>query len=254
LTRLNIVNYFNSLRKTGEVDPTHKWIGTYNLKRQIFLKFFKWLHFPAKQAAKRPVPEVMRDIPTIKRKEQSIYKPDDLWSVADDRLFLDFCHDKRIQCYHTIARDTSARPSEILNLRIREINFKIASGKTYAQISVSGKTGPRVIPLFDSIPYIKSWVNDHPQPGNSGAFLIPSRNRATFGRKMSVMSLNRIYYKYKTKIFPRLLSDESIPSEDKKKIQELLKKPWNPYIRSALSTWNTPLTKELVHLLSQQEQ
>jgi integrase/recombinase XerD len=231
ITRLNIINYLNSLRKTEEADPTHKWVGTYNLKRQIIQKFFKWLYYPGKEAPKRPVPEVMRDIPTLKRKEQSIYKPDDLWSIDDDRLFLDYCSDKRIQCYHTIARDTSARPSEILKLHVREINFKIANGKTYAQISVNGKTGSRIIPLFDSIPYIKDWLNDHPQPGNPNAFLIPSKNRATFGRKMSELSLNRIYYKYKTKIFPRLLSDENVPLEDKNKIQELLKKPWNPYIR-----------------------
>jgi integrase/recombinase XerD len=231
LTRLNIINYLNSLRKSEEADPTHKWIGTYNLRKKIFLKFFKWLYHPAKEAPKRPVPEVMRDIPSLKRKEQSIYKPDDLWSVDDDRLFLDYCPDKRIQCYHTVARDTSARPSEILKLRVNEINFKVAGDKTYAEVSVSGKTGRRIIPLFNSIPYIKDWLNDHPQPGNPNAFLIPSKNRATFGRKMSELSLNGIYHKYQTKIFPRLLSDENVPLEDKNKIQELLKKPWNPYIR-----------------------
>ena len=238
LTRLNIINYLNSLRKSEEADPTHKWIGTYNLRKKIFLKFFKWLYHPAKEAPKRPVPEVMRDIPSLKRKEQSIYKPDDLWSVEDDRLFLDYCPDKRIQCYHTVARDTSARPSEILKLRVNEINFKVAGDKTYAEVSVSGKTGRRIIPLFNSIPYIKDWLNDHPQPGNPNAFLIPSKNRATFGRKMSELSLNGIYHKYQTKIFPRLLSDENVPLEDKNKIQELLKKPWNPYIRVALNTGN----------------
>lgn len=67
LTRLNIINYLNSLRKSEEADPTHKWIGTYNLRKKIFLKFFKWLYHPAKEAPKRPVPEVMRDIPSLKR-------------------------------------------------------------------------------------------------------------------------------------------------------------------------------------------
>ena len=31
--------------------------------------------------------------------------------------------------------------SEILKLRVKEINFKLAGDKTYAQISVNGKTG-----------------------------------------------------------------------------------------------------------------
>ena len=142
-----------------------------------------------------------------------------------------YCSDKRIQCYHVISRDTSARPSEILRLRVNDINFKLAGDKTYAEISVNGKTGSRIIPLFNSIPYIKDWINNHPQPGNPNALLIPSMNRATFGRKLSSLSLNRIYHDYRTKKFPRLLDDENVLVEDKNKIQELLKKPWNPYIR-----------------------
>ncbi len=101
----------------------------------------------------------MRGISSLKRKEQSIYKPDDLWSPEDDRIFLKYCSDKRIQCYHTIARDTSARPSEILKLRVREINFKLAGDKVYAEISVNGKTGSRTIPLFSSIPFMKDWLH-----------------------------------------------------------------------------------------------
>ena len=225
LTRVDILNYLDSLRKSEEDDPTHKWFGTYNLKRQLFLSFFKWLYYPTRAAKERPIPKVMRDIPLLKRKEQSIYKPDDLWTQEDDRMFLQYCPDKRIQCYHAISRDTSARPCEILRLRVKEINFKIAGDKTYAEISVNGKTGSRIIPLFNSIPYIKDWLNNHPQPGNSNALLIPSMNRATIGRKLSSLSLNGIYREYQTKRFPRLLNDENIPIEDKNKIRELLKKP-----------------------------
>jgi integrase/recombinase XerD len=231
LTRVDIVNYLDRLRKSEETDPIHRWIGTYNLRRQLFLKFFKWLYYPTESAKMRPVPEIMRDIPLLKRKEQSIYKPDDLWSPEDDQIFLKYCPDKRIQCYHALSRDTSARPSEILKLRVKEISFKLASDKTYAEISVNGKTGSRIIPLFNSIPYIKDWINNHPQPGNPNALLVPSMNRSTIGRKLSSQSLNGIYHKYQTKGFPRLLKDGNVPMEDQNKIRELLKKPWNPYIR-----------------------
>jgi integrase/recombinase XerD len=231
LTRDDIVTYLDSLRKSEEADQSHKWIGTYNLRKQILLKFFKWLYNPTEEAKKRKIPEVMRDIPMLKRREHSIYKPDDLWTAEDDQIFLKYCPDKRIQCYHTISRDASTRPDEILRLRVKEINFKLAGDKTYAQISVNGKTGNRVIPLFNSIPYIKDWINNHPQPGNSNAFLIPSMKSATFGRKLSPLSLNGIYHRYQKKRFPDLLNDENVPIEDKNKIRELLKKPWNPYIR-----------------------
>jgi hypothetical protein len=35
--------------------------------------------------------EVIENIPLLKRKEQSIYKPTDLWTVEDDLLFLKYC-------------------------------------------------------------------------------------------------------------------------------------------------------------------
>ena len=35
--------------------------------------------------------------------------------------------------------------------------------------------------------------------------------------------------------FPKLLNDPTVPIEDRNKIQELLKKPWNLYIRRSES-------------------
>jgi len=32
-------------------------------------------------------------------------------------------------------------------------------------------------------------------------------------------------------VFPKLLEDPLVPEEDKRKIRDLLKKPWNPYVR-----------------------
>ena len=168
---------------------------------------------------------------TLKRKEQSIYKPTDLWTAEDDTLFLRYCPNKRDRCYHAISRDTSCRPHEILKLKVKDVIFRTSGNYQYAEILVNGKTGSRSIPLFNSIPYVKDCIDTHPQPGNPNAVLIPSFNYATFGRKMSELSLNKIYRRYRTTIFPRLLDDPSVSPEDKQKIKELLKKPWNPYIR-----------------------
>jgi site-specific recombinase XerD len=56
LTRVDIINYLDRLRKSEEADPAHKWIGTYNLRRQLFLKFFKWLYSPEDEARNRKIP------------------------------------------------------------------------------------------------------------------------------------------------------------------------------------------------------
>ena len=178
MTREDIIGYLNSLRKTEEAGPLHKWIGTYNLRRICLLRFFKWLYYPDMQPSKRLTPEIVMNIQSFKRKERSIYKPTDLWTQEDDVLFLKYCPNKRDICYHAISRDLSCRPHEILNLRIKDINFKTtADNYQYAEVLVNGKTGSRPIPLISSIPYVKDWLDLHPQRGNPNAFLIPSFDR-----------------------------------------------------------------------------
>ena len=77
-----------------------------------------------------------------------------------------YCPFKRDNCYHAIANDTSARPHELLNLRIKDIKFYLTEeGKQYAIVRITdGKTGPRTVPLFHSILYLKEWIQqEHPQ-------------------------------------------------------------------------------------------
>ena len=44
ITRDDIIDYLNSLRNTESLDPTHKWIGTYNTRQMILSKFFRWYY------------------------------------------------------------------------------------------------------------------------------------------------------------------------------------------------------------------
>ena len=149
ITREDVIAYLDSLKKTETQDPMHKWIGTHSLHRVILSKFFKWLYFSDIEQKKRPKPNVVENIPKYKRKEISIYKPTDLWSKEDDLLFLKYCPSKRDRCYHAISRDLSARPHEILNLRIKSIVFKSTTdAKQYAEVLVNGKTGSRHIPMI----------------------------------------------------------------------------------------------------------
>ena len=233
VTRKDFLSYLNCVRKPEKDDPMHKWIGTYNYYNTILTKFFRWLYNPDMSSNTRPKPPVVENIPLLKRREVSIYKPTDLWTIADDLLFLKYCPSKRIKCYHTVSRDSSCRPNEILKLKVRDIVFKLTPDKTkqYAEVLVNGKTGTRSIPLFDSIPYVKDYLDhEHPQPGNPNAPFICGLRRS-IGKSIGVNQLYMIYDDYKEKYFPKLLENPNIPPEDKQKIKELLKKPWNPYIR-----------------------
>ena len=245
MTKEDIILFLNSLRKNETIDPLHSWISTYNLYLVVLQRFFKWLHYPDLSPKERMKPPCV-DLPTLRRKEQSVYKPSDMWTQEDDLLFLKYCQNKRDRCYHMIARDSSCRPHEILKIRIKDVVFKMVEDRQYAEVLVNGKTGQRHIPLINSIPYLKDWLEAHPQSSNENAALICGLGRS-LGRPIRIESLNHTYLDYKKEIFPKLLQNPNVSAEDKARIKELLKKPWNPYIRrhSAL-TEKSKILKESV--------
>jgi integrase len=250
ITREQVLEFLNNLRKPEALDPLHKWIGTYNTYRLHLIRFFKWLHNPDIEPQKRPKPLVIENIAQLKRKEISIYKPSDLWTNEDDAIFLRYCPSKRMKCYHVVSRDTSCRPHEILKLRIKDIMFKtIASNHhQYAEVLVNGKTGSRHLPLINSIPYVKDWLDhEHPQPSNPNCIFLCGFGKS-IGRALNTESLRIIYQKYRQELFPKLLESPDVLPEDKAKIKELLKKPWNPYIRrhSALTQKSTMLKEHVL--------
>src|SRR5687767_138695 len=117
ITRDEVISFLNIRRKPEASDPLHKWVGTYNQYRIYLIRFFKWLFFPDKEQNKRPKPKVVNNIPALRRKEKSIYKPSDLWTEKDDLIFLKYCPSKRNKAFHAMSWDTSCRPHELLKLR-----------------------------------------------------------------------------------------------------------------------------------------
>ena len=91
MQRNDIISFFNSLRKSEDEDPMHKWIGTYNSYHMSITRFFKWLEHPDLEPSARPKPQIMYNLPRLRRKEVSLYKPSDLWTLEDDILFLRWC-------------------------------------------------------------------------------------------------------------------------------------------------------------------
>ena len=72
----------------------------------------------------------------------------------------------------------------------------------------------------------------------------------SLNRVIDVRSLRKIYENYKDRFFPKLLDSPNVLPEDMQKIRELLKKPWNPYIRRHSSlTEKSTILKE--HTLRQ---
>jgi integrase len=165
ITKDDIFSYLNRFRKSEDDDPDHRWIGTWNNRHIVLLKFFRWLYDQGNSDIKnRKYPDCMRGIKRLGRKEVSRYKPSDLWTSTECEVFLKYCPSKRDKAYLSMALDTSCRPSELLNLRLESLKFKstLDGTKQYAEITINGKTGQRTIPLIHSLPYIKEWMLNHP--------------------------------------------------------------------------------------------
>ena len=131
----DIIDFLNSGRKNDLEDPSHKWIGTYNTKHMILNRFFRWMYnvysskdgFYEIDPKKWKIPKCMQGIKQFTKKEKATYKPSDIWTDEDHVLFLKYCPDKRYRCYHSMTNDTSARPDELLNLKIKDVKFKVSS-------------------------------------------------------------------------------------------------------------------------------
>ena len=251
MTKQDILDYLNSLRKSTLEDSSQRWIGSYNGRQIILSKFFRWVYNPDEpDQRRRMTPPCMKGIKQLPRKEKTSYKPSDLWESREHAIFLKYCPNIRDRCYHSLANDMSARPHEILNLKIKDIIFKVTDeGNQYAEVVIKGgKTRPRTIPLIDSIPYVKDLINNHPHGTNPDSWLFLSNSNTTFGSKLTYDGLTYQYkYFYKTRYFPKLLEDKTIPEPDKSLIRNMLTKPWNLYVfRHSALTEKSQILKEHV--------
>ena len=251
MSKHDILDFLNSTRKPESIDPLHKSIGTWNNRQILFLKFFRWLYNPNESDHKKRItPPCMQGIRRLPRQEKSSYKPSDLWTNEEHSIFLNYCPSKRDRAFHAMANDTSARPHELLNLKIKDIKFKITtSGIQYGEILVSGKTKTRTLPLITSMPYVKDWMLNHPTGENINSWLFVSLSNnqiKNYGRKLSRDGLLKQYQEfYRRQYFPSLLGDDSVAETDKSHIRNMLTKPWNLYvIRHGALTQKSKILKE----------
>lgn len=167
-----------------------------------------------------------------------------MWTEEDDALFYKYCPSLRDKAWHAVARDTGCRPHEMLRLKIKDI--VVVQTETYqiARVTVSGKTGTRSPRINNGYPHLKKWLSQgHPFPGVPDSPIFCGVGKKNTGRRLSPRTINAMYENYKNVYFPKLLDDPSISEEDKRKIKDLLKKKWNPYVRR--HTAATELSKAL---------
>jgi FkbM family methyltransferase len=154
MTRNNILFYLDKCRKPEDEDPLHKWIGSYNLKRIILIRFFKWLYYPNIASPKRRnelsleenKPECILGIPQLKRKEISCYKPTDMWTrdryLKSTRIYVaDFLPERpyAIHGVKAIPRKGSSDFSMFFESREQDVksNLLMNENETFADVGAN---------------------------------------------------------------------------------------------------------------------
>ncbi|HKI09134.1 MAG TPA: phage integrase N-terminal SAM-like domain-containing protein [Nitrososphaeraceae archaeon] len=236
MTRDDIIAFLNRLRKTEEQDKKHRWMGTYEQNIRHLKRFYKWLYYPLVEPKQRSIPEQMQNVNPLRRKEFSNYEDYELWLDPDcNRIFLKYCPSKRDKAFHAMMFDTSCRPKELLTAKIEDVQF-IDEGynQRHAIIHIVGKSGKRIKKmLYNSLPYVKDWLQVHPTPDNPKAHLLCGGGKRNIGRKLHSRHYSHKYNDYK-KYFQSVLlklPDSDVSAEDKEIIRaKMLTKPWKPYV------------------------
>jgi hypothetical protein len=90
MSKENILHYLTNGKKTLEQDKKQCWIGTYNNRQMILLKFFKWLYNPDEIDSKHTEPpKCMHGIKQLPRQDRIAYKPSDMWYPKESSVFFD---------------------------------------------------------------------------------------------------------------------------------------------------------------------
>ncbi|ELZ92648.1 site-specific integrase [Haloferax sulfurifontis] len=93
-------------------------------------------------------------------------KPANMLHWEDDVLpMIETTHNSRDAALIAVAWDSGARSGELQALQVGDVT----DHRHGLQITVQGKTGQRTVTLFTSPPYLKQWLQNHPDRKNATA-------------------------------------------------------------------------------------
>jgi hypothetical protein len=249
-----------SVTKEEEEDDNEKWVNTYNKRGRNFLAFWKWWTQKDLPKEERQTPPQLKGYRDVKRRSKTSVKREHHWTAEEHRVFLKYCEDLRLACFHAIHREVGGRPDELLQLKLGDIKVETvpSTGKKVCRfwIGQKGKTENSYRPasISDAIPYFNVWAHVHPAKdwdNPEKAYLFPSlENKAKYRNiplKPDSLRLN-CYVRVIEKQFPKLLDRPEIPLEDKAALRSLIyDKPHYPYLRRhEFASEIAPTTSRLV--------
>ena len=85
--------------------------------------------------------------------------PEDLLSREEVEALILACQNERDRAFISVLYESGARIAELASMRVKDVTF---NGSHVSVLLPEGKTGPRRLPLVDSIGYLRTWLRVHP--------------------------------------------------------------------------------------------
>jgi len=138
----------------------------------IIKKFFKWLR------KTETFPDEVKWIKSALKENQKKL-PEDMLTEEEILSLINTSQNIRDKALIALLFDSGCRIGELLNMRIRDIEYFENGMKIY----LSGKTGMRRIPIIFSVPYLNNWLNEHPTKKlNDYIWVKTDGKRLSYGR------------------------------------------------------------------------
>ena len=156
----------------------------------VIKKFYKWLYNKdIEDEDDWEIPKLVKFIKIHKPKDARTI-PSDLLTVKEVRVLADATRTLRERALVLTMYETGARIGELLNLRIKDVEFDDYGAK----VRLVGKTGPRWIRVVGSAPALSQWLTgDHPRKNQRDSFVFCTiRPESKAGSQLGYAALKKI--------------------------------------------------------------
>lgn len=149
----DVINYFSKM--SDKKDAT---VFNYQI---ALLVFYQWL-------GREDIVETITKIKVKLNGKNGFISRQDLLTEKELKKMIDKSPKIRDKTMIFLTAETGMRENEIINLRVKDIEFK----QDYAEVTVRvSKTDPRIVPVIKSVPLLIKYLEEHPYNDNPESYL-----------------------------------------------------------------------------------
>ena len=157
-------------------------------------KFYKWLN------GGEEFPKTVRWIKLNSSFKKTL--PQDLLTEDEIKRMIQYSSSLRNKAFVMTLYETGCRIGEMLSLRVKNVQFE----KQSTVLNVTGKTGDRRVLVIMATPYLRDWLNNHPESKNpdSPLWIMANGEQLNNGSVRALLEKIKDKAGIKKRIYPHL--------------------------------------------------